>query len=69
MKNNDHRFERYMRDPIFNKIVSAIEGMFYSDARITYEDIRDAAYVARVRYVEMNPAVTMIHKAPAGDAK
>lgn len=57
--NKDERFNRYTKDPRFHRLVKVIEDWFYSDNRITYEEVLDAAYVARVRYVELNPTVVL----------
>lgn len=68
MRNQDPRFERYLQDAKFHHLVQMIENLFYSDHRVTYENILDAAYVARVRYVEMNPTITLATPNPNADA-
>lgn len=60
MKNRDRRIERYQNDARFNQLVSMIEHLFYSDNRVTYEEILDAAFVARIRFVEFNPSINLV---------
>jgi hypothetical protein len=57
MRNQDRRIERFRQDAKFSQLVRLIENLFYQDAGITYEEVLDAAYVARVRYIEMNPNI------------
>lgn len=58
-RNQDPRFERYMRDARFHALVQMVEHAFYSDNRVTYEEMLDAVFVARIRYIERNPAATL----------
>lgn len=60
MRNQDRRFDRFFNDSRFHALVKFMENLFYSDNRFTYEEVLDAAFVARCRFIEMNPSATMI---------
>jgi hypothetical protein len=59
MRNQDKRFDRYMNDNRFATIVKHFEQLLYSDTRVTYDEILDAAFVAYVKYREANPTMVM----------
>lgn len=59
MRNQDKRFDRYMNDNRFATMVKHFEQLLYSDTRVTYDEILDAAFVAYVKYREANPASTL----------
>lgn len=60
MRDHDRRFERFRNDARFATMVKSFEALLYSEQRITYDEILDAAFVAYVRYREMNPTLVMI---------
>lgn len=56
MRNHDKRLDRYQNDPEFHHLVKTFEHLIYQ-RKFNYSDLRDAMFVAAMKYEMENPVV------------